>query len=247
MTDQQRQPATTITIPSPRPAPAAPAADTDHDGQLRAAAAAGDQHAFAALYRQCRDTVFRYLMRRSNGDQHLAEDLTHDTFVRALARVDTYQDTGRPFVAWLLTIAGNLVADHYKSGWRRFQVNRGDFAREVDDGLHRLMWAEVREDLATTVAEDIDRRRTCAVLTRAMSELTDWQRRVLLLRFVEGLSVRDTALKLAVEAGAVKAATYRAMRTLAQHPLVTQLRGERMLADRRTGPPQRGRTRAADP
>jgi DNA-directed RNA polymerase specialized sigma24 family protein len=49
---------------------------------------------------------------------------------------------------------------------------------------------------------------------------------VLQLRYVEGLSVRDTAIKLQVEEGAVKAATYRAVRVLARHPHIQQLRGE---------------------
>lgn len=220
------QPATII--PAPRtdsPAPRAyEAADDEH--LLRVAATAGDHDAFAVLYRRSRDTVFRYLMRRTSGDRHLAEDLTHETFVRALARIGTYQEMGRPFVAWLLTIAGNLVADHYKSGWRRLQVPRSDFAREVDEGQNRLMWTEMRDDLATTVADGEYRRHAGAVLARAMADLTDWQRRVVRLRYVEGLSVRDTARKLEVEDGAVKAATYRAMRTLAQHPLVRPLRAE---------------------
>lgn len=231
------------TIPSPRgdaTTPRTRAYEAADEHVLRVAAIGGDHDAFAALYRRSRDTVFRYLMRRTSGDRHLAEDLTHETFVRALARIDTYQDRGRPFVAWLLTIAGNLVADHYKSGWRRLQVPRSDFAREVDEGQNRLMWNETRDDLATTVADGEYRRHAGAVLARAMADLTDWQRRVVRLRYVEGLSVRDTAQELEVEDGAVKAATYRAMRTLAQHPLVEPLR-----AEHRSGP--RFRVHAPEP
>ena len=97
----------------------------DLEQSLRAAAASGSHEAFGDLYRQSRDTVQRYLLRRLNGDRHLAEDLTHETFARALARIDTYQEMGRPFVAWLLTIAGNLVVDYYKSAWRRLQIPCG--------------------------------------------------------------------------------------------------------------------------
>lgn len=207
-------------------APAVPAPRTDDERPLRAAAVAGDLKAFGMLYEQCRDTVYRYLMRRSNGDPHLAEDLTHETFVRALARIGSYREMGRPFVAWLVTIAGNLVADYYKSGWRRLQVPHSDFTGDVEDGVNRLMWSDGTDDLATTVVDDEYWRYVGTILSQAMSELTSWQRRVLQLRYVEGLSVRDTAIKLQVEEGAVKAATYRAVRVLARHPQVQQLRGE---------------------
>jgi RNA polymerase sigma-70 factor (ECF subfamily) len=165
-------------------------------------------------------------MRRSNGDPHLAEDLTHETFARALARIGSYREMGRPFVAWLVTIAGNLIADHYKSGWRRLQVPHSDFTGEVDEGLNRLMWSESRDDLATEVVDDQYWCYVGSVLNQAMADLTGWQRRVLQLRYVEGLSVRDTAIKLQVEEGAVKAATYRAVRVLARHPRLQQLRAE---------------------
>ncbi len=207
-------------------APSVPAPRTDDERPLRAAAVNGDLQAFGTLYEQCRDTVYRYLMRRSNGDPHLAEDLTHETFVRALARIDTYREMGRPFVAWLVTIAGNLIADYYKSGWRRLQVPHSDFTGDVEDGASRLMWSDGGDDLASAVVDDEYWRYVGAILSQAMSELTGWQRRVLQLRYVEGLSVRDTAIKLQVEEGAVKAATYRAVRVLARDPRIQQLRGE---------------------
>jgi RNA polymerase sigma-70 factor, ECF subfamily len=207
-------------------APAVPMPRTDDERPLRVAAVAGDPHAFGLLYEQCRDTVYRYLMRRSNGDPHLAEDLTHETFVRAFARIGSYREMGRPFVAWLVTIAGNLIADYYKSGWRRLQVPHSDFTGDVEDGASRLMWSDGGNDLATTVADDQYWRYVGAILSQAMSELTNWQRRVLQLRYVEGLSVRDTAIKLQVEEGAVKAATYRAVRVLARNPHIQRLRGD---------------------
>lgn len=207
-------------------APSVPAPRSDDERSLRAAAVNGDLQAFGTLYEQCRDTVYRYLMRRSNGDPHLAEDLTHETFVRALARIDTYREMGRPFVAWLVTIAGNLVADYYKSGWRRLQVPHSDFTGDVEDGASRLMWSDGGDDLASAVVDDEYWRYVGAILSQAMSELTSWQRRVLQLRYVEGLSVRDTAIKLQVEEGAVKAATYRAVRVLARDPRIQHLRGE---------------------
>jgi RNA polymerase sigma-70 factor (ECF subfamily) len=217
---------------SSQEAPSVPPPRLDDERLLRDAAVAGDLDAFGSLYAQCRDTVYRYLMRRSNGDPHLAEDLTHETFVRALARIGSYREMGRPFVAWLVTIASNLVADYYKSGWRRLQVPHSDFTGQVDDGINRLVWSESSDDLASTVAEEQYWRYVGAILGQAMTELTAWQRRVLQLRYIEGLSVRDTAIKLQVEEGAVKAATYRAVRVLARHPQLMQLRSEALTCPR---------------
>lgn len=213
-------------------APTVPPPRVDEERPLRDAAVAGDLEAFGELYNQCRDTVYRYLMRRSNGDPHLAEDLTHETFVRALARIDSYREMGRPFVAWLVTIASNLVADYYKSGWRRLQVPHSDFTGQVDDGINRLVWSDGSDDLASTVADEQYWRYVGSILSQAMTELTGWQRRVLQLRYIEGLSVRDTAIKLQVEEGAVKAATYRAVRVLARHPQLMQLKREALACAR---------------
>lgn len=202
-----------------------PAVRDDPERSLRAAAAAGDPAAFAALYLRCRETVLRYLLRRTNGDVHLAEDLTHETFARALARMETYREMGRPFVAWLVTIAGHLVADHYKSSWRRYQVPHGDFAGQVDDGSFRLVWHDGQQLIDEMVVEEDERRYHGAVLAEAITtRLTGWQRRVVLLRYVEGLSVRDTATKLQVNEGSVKAATFRAVRALEADPAVRALR-----------------------
>ncbi|MEV8600493.1 sigma-70 family RNA polymerase sigma factor [Streptomyces griseoviridis] len=80
-----------------------------------AAAAAGDRDAFGTLYNEHRDMVFHYLHRRT-GNWALAEDLTQDTFVRALKHVSTFsQDrAGGGVAAWLHTIARNLHLDHLK-------------------------------------------------------------------------------------------------------------------------------------
>lgn len=213
---------------SPNP-PTMPDADREPDrpidrcseARLRAAAVAGDRAAFAALYAAYRDNVFQYLIRRCAGDRHLAEDLTHDTFIRALRGLPRYREMGRPFGAWLVTIAGNLLADHWKSGWHRFQVPWSDVTGEGYDG--RLSLAERSDqDPAWEVAAQDSRRRAARVLADAIGKLPDRQQQVVSLRYAEGLSVADTALKLGVDQGAVKAATYRARQTLADNPALEQ-------------------------
>lgn len=196
----------------------------DAESALRAAAVAGDRTAFATLYSRYRDNVYRYLVRRCHGDRHLAEDITQDTFVRALKGLHGYQEMGRPFLAWLLTIAANLLADYWKSGWYRYQVPNADVVGEDGDPRWLMMGDQRGEDPAGEVAVRDHRRRLARILSLAVAGLTERQQQVVQLRYVEGLSIADTALKLGVDEGAVKAASYRARRELARDPLVEALR-----------------------
>ena len=88
-------------------------------------AQAGDAEAFGLIYDRYVDTVFRFIYFRV-GNRPLAEDLTSDTFLRALKRIGSFTWQGRDLGAWLVTIARNLVADHFKSGRYRLEVTTGD-------------------------------------------------------------------------------------------------------------------------
>ena len=85
----------------------------------------GDGEAFGQLYDHYADTVYRYIYYRVGG-KATAEDLTSETFLRALRRIGTFTYQGRDFGAWLVTIARNLVADHFKSSRFRLEVTTGE-------------------------------------------------------------------------------------------------------------------------
>ena len=78
------------------------------------AAQAGDREAFGSLYSRYAPGVSRFVGSRLR-DRALAEDLTSETFARALRRIDSVSDQGRDAGAWFTTIARNLVLDHVKS------------------------------------------------------------------------------------------------------------------------------------
>ncbi|GAB3934068.1 hypothetical protein GCM10029976_042490 [Kribbella albertanoniae] len=110
--------ADTSGVRNPRPEPSP-------DGMRRAElvdrAQAGDVGAFGELYDEYSLTVYRYIYARVSSSA-LAEDLTSETFVRALRALDSFRWQGRDFGAWLVTIARNLITDHYKSGRVRLEV-----------------------------------------------------------------------------------------------------------------------------
>src|SRR5436189_6328859 len=89
----------------------------EHDERTQVEAAQRDPSRFADLYEQNFYRVYAYIVRRVR-DRHQAEDLTADVFREALAGLGKFEWRGTPFAAWLIGIAGNLVADHWKRSGR---------------------------------------------------------------------------------------------------------------------------------
>ena len=85
----------------------------------------GDAEAFGQLYDHYVPSVYRYVYYRV-GTHALAEDITSETFLRALRSLGSFRWQGRDFGAWLVTIARNLVTDHFKSGRFRLEVATGE-------------------------------------------------------------------------------------------------------------------------
>ena len=161
----------------------------------------GNADAFGELYRIYCDTVFRYIYYRVS-TRALAEDLTSETFVRALRRITTFSWQGRDFGAWLVTIARNLVADHFKSSRHRMEVSTGEM---LDSN-------EVEASPEESVLEHLSNE----ALLDAVHRLNDQQRECVTLRFLQGLSVAETADIMGKNEGAIKTLQYRAVRTLAR-------------------------------
>src|SRR5258706_133112 len=166
-------------------------------------AQASDGAAFGLLYDRYFDTVFRFVYFRV-GNRQLAEDLTADTFLRALKRISSFTWQGRDLGAWLVTIARNLVADHFKSGRYRLEVTTGDVldADVADRG------PEGSPELA--VVDHI----TNVALLGAVRQLNPEQQECIVLRFLQGFSVAETAQAMGKNEGAIKALQYRAGRAL---------------------------------
>lgn len=169
-------------------------------------AQAGEAEAFGKIYDRYLDMVFRFVYFRV-GSRQLAEDLTSETFLRALKRIGSFTWQGRDLGAWLVTIARNLVADHFKSGRYRLEVSAGDMLdSELEDRS-----AEGRP------ADTVIRHVTNVALLEAVKDLNPEQQECIVLRFLHGFSVAETAQAMGKNEGAVKALQYRAVRSLARH------------------------------
>ncbi|NUW44813.1 sigma-70 family RNA polymerase sigma factor [Nonomuraea rhodomycinica] len=162
----------------------------------------GDTEAFGTLYDRYVGLVYRYIYFRV-GSHPLAEDLTSETFLRALRRIAGFTWQGRDFGAWLVTIARNLVTDHFKSGRYRLEIPTGEVIDVPLDGAH------IPENAVVTAIVN-DR------VLRAVRELGPEQQECVVLRFLHGLSVAETALIMGKKSGAIKALQFRAVKALAR-------------------------------
>jgi RNA polymerase sigma-70 factor, ECF subfamily len=201
-------PGTTVTEPGTGPGfPSRP--DLDDPARevwnLVERAQNGDTEAFGLIYDRYMDTVFRFIYFRV-GNRQLAEDLTSDTFLRALKRIGSFTWQGRDLGAWLVTIARNLVADHFKSGRYRLEVTTGDVldAEREDRGIEGSPESAVVDHI------------TNVTLLTAVKQLNPEQQECIVLRFLQGFSVAETAQAMGKNEGAIKALQYRAVRALAR-------------------------------
>lgn len=179
---------------------AADGASDDGSWELIQRAQAGDREAFAQLYERYVDVVFRYVYYRI-GNRTQAEDFTSETFLRALRRIGTFTWTGRDIGAWFVTIARNLVFDHAKSSRYRSEISTPNM----------LDQDRAEEGPENAVIERVSN----AELYRCVWKLSAEQRECIVLRFMQGLSVAETAAVMRKNDGAIKALQHRAIRRLA--------------------------------
>lgn len=157
----------------------------------------GDSEAFTEIYENNYSRIYSYIYYRVDS-QEIAEDLASDVFVRLVKGIHTYRDKGRPIIAWLYTIAGNLVRDYYRK-----------------HGRIQLMPIDDREIVSYhDPAHQIDLDISIKQLKSAIRHLTADQAQVIILKFIDGLSNRNIANVMGKPEGSIKSLQHRALRSL---------------------------------
>jgi RNA polymerase sigma-70 factor (ECF subfamily) len=158
--------------------------------------------AFSALYRAHLRDVYSYAYYRI-GNHHDAEDLTTQTFLQAYRHFERAQreSAGRPLRPWLIRIAHNLAANHYRDRMRKPQT-------PIDDP-EQLRAAHTTEQ----IVEDRDE---LARILRGVEELPDERREALIMRFALGMDNREIARAMGKSDGATKVLIHRAIKQLEQ-------------------------------
>jgi len=156
-----------------------------------------DSSAFAEIYERHYQGIYNYLYYRV-GDARLAEDLASEVFLKALEAIRSFTFRGIRLSSWLYRIAKNLVTDYY-----RLQPSQEDVL--LKEGL-----IAAEGSPGEALEEGITQRR----LWRALQGLTEEQRQVIILKFIDGLSNTEVAQIMGKSEGAIKSLQHRALAAL---------------------------------
>ncbi len=168
-----------------------------NEAELAQRASKHDQAAFAELYNAYVEKIYKYIYYKV-GHATDAEDLCEQVFLKAWEAIGRYTWCGYPFSSWLYRLAHNLVVDHYRT--RREYVP-----------LHEVLAAGGEpEDPQDALMQTLD----AAELKDAIFQLTEDQRQVISLKFIEGYENAEIAQMLNKKEGAIRALQYRALRSL---------------------------------
>ncbi len=159
---------------------------------------ARDQAAFAELYDLYLDRVYRYAYYRT-ANRTDAEDLSEQVFLQAWAAIERFRWQGKPFLAWLYTVAHNVVVD-----WRRGATP----SHSLDDGDNPI---DVESTSATqAMSQWID----ADLLANAIKRLTPEQQQVITLKFLDGFDTARIAQIMDKREGTIRALQLRALQGL---------------------------------
>ncbi len=170
----------------------------DGEEKIIKCAVGGDSSAFGVLYDHYQPMIYRFALVKMGGREE-AEDLTHQVFLSAWQNIGKYKDLGHPFSSWLYQIAKNQIVDYYRS-------KKNDISLDNSD-------AELFVSSATEPV-DIPMRLAMEKVFIAIKKLKPEYQDVVMLRFVEDVSLRDTAQALKKTEGAVKLMQHRAIKEL---------------------------------
>ena len=156
-----------------------------------------DPREFGALYDRHFQQIYRFVYSRVR-EQTAAEDVTSEVFIKALKAMPRYQDTGRPFAAWLYQIADNAVADRYRT--LRPSQPLEDF--------HDLSVGGPAIDEQAAQADEVRR------IWSIVEALPVQQKTALVLKFQEDMKIEDIAVAMGKTPGAVKLLIHRGVSRL---------------------------------
>ncbi len=149
---------------------------------------------FIAYYEQYKNKIFVYFLYRVNFNRDIAEDLTSEVFLKAFDKFDSFE-AGKSFQAWVFAIAHNHLVNYYRVANREVELLENQPSRSSE--LERI---ELNYEIEK--------------IFKAINEMDDSDRDILLLRFVDQLSNTEIAELLGKEEGAIRTKMSRSLSKL---------------------------------
>jgi RNA polymerase sigma-70 factor (ECF subfamily) len=184
------------------------AAHQGGDHERMTAVASGDLSSMGEIYENRRRPLFRFFCRMTS-KQALSEDLVHEVFLRMIRYRHTYQKEGNDtdgvgreggFEAWMYRIARNTLVDHARKHRHETPSGEGEFEDVVSARPNPFETAAKRQDLAR--------------LSKAMHDLPEDKREILILARFHGLNYEQIGEIVGCGSGTVKGRVFRAMKEL---------------------------------
>ncbi len=169
---------------------------------------AGDANAFESIVREYERNVYNIALRMS-GDREDALDISQESFLKAYHSLRSFRGESK-FSVWLYRIVSNTCLDFLRERKRRAEL---PLVREDDEG----------ESEDTQICDEslspetlFERKLTREAVRRGLLSLPEDQRKILLLREIQGFSYEEIGEILSLESGTVKSRIFRARRKLCE-------------------------------
>jgi RNA polymerase sigma-70 factor (ECF subfamily) len=170
-----------------------------NDMELVKQAQSGSVAAVGELYDRHRSRIFRYI-RFKTANTQVAQDLTSEVFLRMVDNLPSFQLRGVPFSAWLYRIARNLI---------------------IKQGQKESNWPVVSLGYADNVSRNgdnpalvVERQMEMERIWQGLERINEIQREVILLRFIGGLSLKETSQIMEKTVAAIKTLQHRGVLAL---------------------------------
>jgi RNA polymerase sigma-70 factor, ECF subfamily len=166
----------------------------------------GDQSAFAEIVEIYKDKVFQICFRML-GNRHEAEDISQEAFIRAYVNIETFNQN-RKFSTWLYRIATNLCIDRIRKKKPDYYLDA-----EVSGAEGLTMYSQVAADVQ--LPEDkVEEMELQESIQFEISKLPDKYRSVIVLKYIEELSLQEISEILDLPLGTVKTRIHRGREAL---------------------------------
>jgi len=156
-------------------------------------AKSGEAKAFGLLYDHYIPQIYRFIYLKVTNREE-AEDLTHQVFMKAWQNINNYEERGFQFSSWLYQISRNQVIDFYRQKKQYLDLEAVDPELLVDQSKDRA-----HEKLEISKIQ------------KSLNELTDEQKEVIIMHFINDISIKDIAKTLKKTEGAIRLLQHRAI------------------------------------
>ena len=176
------------------------------DDELMSLFGGGSNEAFETLVLRYKNALYQYI-KSMVLDQGAAEDLFQEVFITLFKSADKYQAQGK-FKAWLFLMARNKVLNYFRA------QNKNTTSLDQTDEEGNAFLQDTLPDTSAPVLEGLTQRETAQAVHRALEQLPERQREILILR--QDMSFKEIAEMLGRPLGTILADSYRALGKLKQ-------------------------------